>query len=489
MCLWVFVVNGGPSYYHDTADYLNRGGQVLEAVGIRTSAPIAAANQHDLAQTAVVPEAGAGGGEKTADVSRSVAYAVLLGLAAAGDSLELIVLLNALVAMLAIGLAIRVAVRETGSRVGTGALTFAAVTLGALGGLAFYVGFLMPDIFAPVLLLVAATLAAFAGRMTRGELVLAFVLGTAATIFHNSHLLIAALLVPVVLVAALLIGGPRRWLAPAMLAVIALIGFGQLQALKLGIHKVEKAEPVYLPFLTARLVQDGPGVSYLAAHCPDASIRTCPLYTALSRSDDPARLTATHVLFERSPRLGSFRLLPEAEQRAVAQAQVGFFLAVLADRPFETVGAALHNLGRQATMNSVDMTQPDAEIRERLVGHAGLAFATFDIRLGRDDSWIPAVDAIEGLFYLAALAVVLAICVRRATPPRLRALLLTIVAGILVNDLVCGAVSQPATRYGARVIWLLPVAAAIGAGLLLKRPLRIGQRVAFAREPVGTERP
>ncbi len=33
--------------------------------------------------------------------------------------------------------------------------------------------------------------------------------------------------------------------------------------------------------------------------------------------------------------------------------------------------------------------------------------------------------------------------------------------GILANALVCGGISQPATRYGARVIWLLPLAATI----------------------------
>jgi hypothetical protein len=33
--------------------------------------------------------------------------------------------------------------------------------------------------------------------------------------------------------------------------------------------------------------------------------------------------------------------------------------------------------------------------------------------------------------------------------------------GILVNALVCGGISQPATRYGARVIWLLPMLATL----------------------------
>ena len=36
-----------------------------------------------------------------------------------------------------------------------------------------------------------------------------------------------------------------------------------------------------------------------------------------------------------------------------------------------------------------------------------------------------------------------------------------VLLGVLANALVCGGISQPATRYGARVIWLLPLTATI----------------------------
>ena len=35
-----------------------------------------------------------------------------------------------------------------------------------------------------------------------------------------------------------------------------------------------------------------------------------------------------------------------------------------------------------------------------------------------------------------------------------------VILGILGNALICGGISQPANRYGARVIWLLPFTAA-----------------------------
>lgn len=49
-----------------------------------------------------------------------------------------------------------------------------------------------------------------------------------------------------------------------------------------------------------------------------------------------------------------------------------------------------------------------------------------------------------------------------------------ILAGILANALVCGGISQPATRYGARVAWLLPLTAVLL--LLIRLQLRLERR-------------
>jgi len=466
-CLCVFAINGGPLYYHDSADYLNRGGQVLSVVGLRSPVRIDAVEQvREAAAAGTAAPAPADSGAKTADVSRSVIYALIVGLFAALGALEGVVLLNAAVAVLIVWFPIRIALREFGESASlAGPLAFTAIAAGTAGSLAFYVALLMPDIFAPALLIIAATLTAFAGRMTRGELVFAFLLGSLSVMAHNSHLVIAALLLPFVIAGSLLTGGRRRWLAPALFAGIALIGFGQLQALRLAVAKVEKADAVYLPFLTARLVQDGPGRAYLATHCPDPGIATCALWEALSHSGDPMRFTASHITFQRTARLGSFRLMSEDSQRSVANGQVSFFLAVLRDRPLDTTGAVLRNVGRQLTMNSIDMTLPDAEVRGRFIGKPGLALSSFDSRLHRDDGWIAPANHVQETFYLAALAAILIVSALPATPRRLRAFLLLVLAGLFVNALVCGAVSQPATRYGGRVIWLLPAVAVMALGI------------------------
>ncbi|MEO6093129.1 MAG: hypothetical protein ABIT04_13040 [Novosphingobium sp.] len=340
-CLLVFGINGGPLTYYDTAAYLNRGGQILAKAGVQPLATITGlhGDPAPAAGDAVGNNAQPAAPAKTADVSRSMVYALLLAVFAAAHALEGVVLVNALIATFALWLPIHILLRErivNERRLDAGMLTFAAVAVGLLGSLSFYVAYLMPDIFTPVLLLIAATLTACAPRMRRGELAACLLLGGLAVMAHTSHLAIAALLVPIVLAGSLLLGGPRRWLAPLLFAAIALIGFAQEGAVRLAVSKVEKAEAVYLPFLTARLIKDGPGLAYLNAHCPNPAIPTCALHAALQRSTDPWRLTATHIIFERSARLGSFRLMPERDQQAVAAGQVHFFLAVFADRPIET---------------------------------------------------------------------------------------------------------------------------------------------------------
>jgi hypothetical protein len=156
---------------------------------------------------------------------------------------------------------------------------------------------------------------------------------------------------------------------------------------------------------------------------------------------------------------------------------------VLRDRPVETVGAVVTNVVRQLKMNSIDMTLPDAEIRGRMIGQPGLAFTSFDGRFTREDGWIDAVSQAQDLFYIVALAAVLAIGVLPATPRRLRVFVWLVLAGIVVNALVCGAISQPATRYGARVIWLLPAVAMIAGGCVL-RPASNQRRLLLARSDV-----
>ncbi len=81
-------------------------------------------------------------------------------------------------------------------------------------------------------------------------------------------------------------------------------------------------------------------------------------------------------------------------------------------------------------------------------------------RLSPDGPWLRPLTWLQGLLYAASLAVTGLLVVQRdRLPKELRGFAIVLVLGILANAFVCGALSQPATRYGMRVIWLLPLVA------------------------------
>ena len=155
-------------------------------------------------------------------------------------------------------------------------------------------------------------------------------------------------------------------------------------------------------------------------------------------------------------------MTPE-DQKAVADDQVPFFFAVLKDQPFGVFRALMRNVFVQAGWVSVEMTIPTDNIVEQNADVTGLALSTFDHgRITRDTGWLGLVTLWHQVFYAASLAVVIAlVLLPRRVPGEIKALAIMVLLGILANALVCGGISQPATRYGARVIWLLPLVATI----------------------------
>lgn len=467
--LWVLAANGGALFYYDSGSYVERGQQVLSLVGLDMPT-LSSGPRTDLGS----PDGPALAGEpETVDGSRSMVYSLLTGLFLWAGALEGMVLFNALLAVGTVWLAVRVTLRDLPGAPAPGLVTLAATGAAALGSLPFYVAYLMPDILAPVLILVAALLAACAPRMRLWELALATALGVLAVTTHLSHLAMAGLLVPLVALTALLRPGPRRWLAPLLMLAVLGMGAGEQKVLRVAADKVEKAEVVYRPFLTARLIQDGPGYAYLDEYCPDTAIPTCALFDALSRSEDPRRLTATNIAFAVTPDLGSFQLLPGRDRLEVAQAQFDFFLDVLRDRPLATVWAFAENVLYQMVLTSVDMTLQTDDIVARNADLPGLVLGGFSHgRLTEDRAWLGWADPAQALLYALSLAVLAGALASRRLPGSVAAFLIMVLAGIAVNAAVCGGLSQPATRYGARVIWLLPAAAVLASAVLLARPGR-----------------
>lgn len=467
----VTLINGRPLFYFDTRGYIDQGTTGLSQLGL-IARPVAKQAPADATQGGGKDIAAPVKSDNTVDGSRSAVYALIAAMFAHLQALWTVPLINALLVMVAVWLPIRVAHRTYAPAYSVSALVALPLIAACAGSLPFYVAFLMPDIFTPILILMIATLSVFGRQMSAAERVLAIALGALAIVSHLSHLAIAAVLVPLSVLVALAMSRRNWWVPPLLVLVIVSMGYIENRALRFAAQKVSHSEVILKPFLTARLVQDGPGLDYLGRHCPDTAIPTCPLFAALQLSDDPYRLTASHIIFETSAELGSFRLMSADDQGIVARNQFKFFRDVLLDDPLGVTYAMTRNMLIQARMFSVDMTlQTDQMVSLAADTASGSTRVLQHGWLTRATGWLAPATALQtGAYMLAFLVIIVLGLLPHRVPGPVRLLVLMLLAGILANALICGAVSQPATRYGARVSWLLPFAAVVLALFSKRNP-------------------
>ncbi|MBV1902114.1 MAG: hypothetical protein KUG58_00600 [Marinosulfonomonas sp.] len=398
-CLSVSLINGGPLYYFDSGGYLDNGVKVLRQFGFLVAEGGEGASA-----------AGDDAGANTVNGARSLVYSLLSTVAALGLGASSVPILNAVAILAAIWLPVRVALRQSAPGLPGGMLFALPVLASLISALPFYVAYFMPDIFTGVLLLSVATLAVFARQMQVAEILLAVALGAVAVTSHLSHLAMVALLVVPVLVISLILSVQKWWLAPVLVSAILGLGLAERAVFSMTAKAVGDSQVTYTPFLTARLIEDGAGWRYLQANCPDERIATCILYQALQHSDDPMRLTASHLIFKTTKQLGSYRLISQDDQRRVAQEQVSFSLAVLARYPAMTIVGFLKNTLTQARLNSILMTVPTQRVLWRLSLVPAIPDGLIkNGRLSASRDWIEPVNTLHQVVYSISLVAMAAL--------------------------------------------------------------------------------
>ncbi|MBF9033164.1 hypothetical protein HKCCE2091_02850 [Rhodobacterales bacterium HKCCE2091] len=448
--LWVLVVNGGPLVYFDSMSYAEQGHAVLDMV--LSILPVSG----EAAGAAGAAAGGGGGDAETVNLTRSAVYSVLVDIAVRAERPLLVPMLAAAATFATAWLVAR---QVRGGEVPVAAMTALPLVAAGTASLPFYVAYIMPDIYAPLLILSAGLLAVYRQSLTLREQLAAFAILVLAVVLHPSHLLLAAGLVPVAALIGVIVARRRWWIGALALVLAAGIGVAERKVVEMVATSDGSTSAVYLPLLTARLIEDGPGYTYLADNCPNRRIPSCALYDRLQEGDDPMRLTATHIVFERSDELGSFQHLDLATQKAIGDTQVDFLRQVVLSRPFDMAGALIANTLEQARQVSIHMTiaaprvVADAEAAG-IVSGAG--------RLSQDLDWLGPVRTAHTVIYALSLLAIAALLVWPGALSRQhRALAVFVLLGILANAFVCGGISQPADRYGARVAWLLPFLATL----------------------------
>jgi hypothetical protein len=223
-----------------------------------------------------------------------------------------------------------------------------------------------------------------------------------------------------------------------------------------------------------RMLQDGIVSKYLDEHCPNATLRLCAYKDALPNDAD--------TWFWGSPlfdKLGRFAGLGKEMERIA--------LGSLTAYPLLQAKTAAIATGRQL----VDVRTGEGVVH--WVWHTyfiihdyapQLEPAMKAARQQRGEISFTAINRVQvplALLAMALLPVIILLAWRKKLPADLGDLAAACALALLANAFICGALSNPHDRYGARIIWI----AAFAVSLALVRLYEQRQAATALAEPRG----
>lgn len=221
--------------------------------------------------------------------------------------------------------------------------------------------------------------------------------------------------------------------------------------------------PLRLPFLTARLASTPAGLATLHKACPSSDLTIC-------RYRDRLPVDWTDFLFDRQA--GVYAAAPPHHRHALADEQYRFAAAVFAHAPLRTLGTIAGDVSKQlVTTDLADLRQRekaryfDAHFPVPVMAQARGS------RVWQDAAILDRMHGRDTAAALVAAALLLAAAgLRRriGLPREAVGIIMLILAGVLLNALICGSLASPWGRFQARVLWVVPaVAGSLAAAMFV----------------------
>jgi len=432
------LLNGAPLVHRDTRAYFIGGHTAVQKALMLSHLVSGDTGGDALAETI-----------RKARGVRSVFYSLFVYLPAASVSLWLVVILQAVIMTGLLRLTFRLWIPD---RNGT-AVVF-VILLSMLTTVSCATSVVMPDIFTGMMALSIITMLVFwpvLSTVAAGGL---FVVITVALVMHITNIPIGIGLI----VAGMILCRPRGVRRPAYAACAAavlLAVVGQLAVSIVGFRQVSLA-PQAPPFLLARSLHDGPGRLYLQARCPTAGYEMC-------KHLDKLDVKPEVFLWDKTD--GVYSSVPPDEQAALRAEATPIVIAAALAYPEMQARAMLWNAFTQLiTFGYYEYCIPSR--------------ATYDahnmtLQIPAEAPWQ------RPLSYFGAVLVCLStvlIIARWRTLPRPERQFFLLVASTAMFEALVGALSEPAARYEARVIWLVPMTAM----LIVLRELLLRRNLTFA---------
>lgn len=465
--LWPAFWNGGAFFTEDSRTYIRsadaainklthhttvwtaaQGGPSDESAGADQQSFLALHNKAE-AHTRSLSEIS----KKGVLLGRSPFYGLLLYLGVVTGGFWLSMLLQSLAVLLALYLTLRAFQFPVWPN-----LPFLGLALCIVPATAFYASFLIPDIFAGIAILACAVFFSARHRIPIRHLLLWYMLLAAAVLFHDSCIMIVAALLLIAVIVNLI---RRSWTNRRGLAVLFLVlvtAYVGQALVVFGVKRVTGEAPLRLPFLSARLIADGPGTNYLRATCPASHFTLCEDVSEFPLYD-------YEFLFGVQPGRSVFEVAPYEKRKAISDEQVRFFFSVLRYDPAAVIKTDVRAAFLQLLDFTLDAFEYSSDMRINLDRTFPLqVLANIHASRAYKES-LPLVPLSIFLYLLVAGSVAYVCFVvwrgRNGTPVRkdLRQFYLWILAGVVVNAAVCADISGIFARLQCRVVWLIPLAA------------------------------
>lgn len=410
-------INRGPIYFSDTTAYIRMADAAAVSVGLPSSAwSDRLAEMRGIRQsTERLPPTPLSG--------RSVYYGLALWL------------FGTLGASLAQGLLASGAVLLAARRLKLRFSLLPPIVL--LSSATVFAALLMPDLLAALAILSCAMILPHWREMKRNERLFWWALLVAGIMSHSATLLIVASLL---VISLFFQRRPISWI-PVLSTL--LVGVAAELSFAAGVTFAAGSPPLRPPFLSARLIADGPGRQFLEEQCPrGADFTLCSIYAALPTNSDVILWADNGV---------GFISMPRNVQRAWSQEDLRFSAAVAANHPLAVGSSSALAVAKQSWGYKVsDVTAP-LENTDRLTPAEFTRYSVTAVAKSRFPVWIWNASSIP----LFVASIILLIGGRRRLPPSVQIIIL----GVIIDVAVCGAISTPHDRYLMRVVWLLPFAA------------------------------
>jgi hypothetical protein len=247
---------------------------------------------------------------------------------------------------------------------------------------------------------------------------------------------------------------PRAGLAPTALAL--LLSAVMLLGANYVVSKTVAWTPGGYGLAFGRMLQDGIVTRYLDDHCPDAQLKLCPYRNELPLDADTF-LWGKSVFNElgrfaglgdemRTIVLGSLRDYPAMQAETALRATARQLVEVATGEGIVTTLWHTYGIIERYTPSVVPAMQAARQ------QHGEIGFAAINM-----------IDVPVAWAAMALLPVLLLLGVYSAEFADLARLAATLLLALLGNAVVCGVISDPHDRYGARIVWTAVFAVALAA--------------------------